>query len=87
MWSITAWYPSWLTLREEKLANGIDEAAAVVVGHGKTSLMRKVERVTEMRDPCPGVRAGGMRDCRDPYPFVTVSRSSRLRVIWRGLST
>ena len=70
-----------LTLREVKLANGIDESASVVVGHGKISLMRKVERVTEMRDPCHGARTGGVRECRDHlYPSCD-------RVILRGLST
>ena len=55
-----------LTLREAKLANGNRrESASVVVGYGKRSLMRKVERVTEMRDPGTGVRTGGMRECRD----------------------
>ena len=48
---------------------GIDVRRQLSSVTGKISLMRKVERVTEMQNPCTGVRTDGMRECRDHlYP-------------------
>ena len=65
----------------EKLANGIDELASVVVEYGMGSLMREVDRVTVVRDPFSGFRTGGMRECWDHRCPSCGS------VIFRGLST